>query len=173
MPRFAFALWLMLVLAAPAWAKDPTPRIAAGQEDDLEIADCIFPTKLYVPTDYKPGKRLPLILFMHGSGGRPNTWPWKTATQGKGYLIAGIPYGAFDDGGSKGIKSDPASRRAMMAFIEKVRARIDALYGIHQRSVFLTGLSMGGGVRTFTGSTRRRAGAIAGMRCWPPVHGKA
>lgn len=118
--------------------------LAPGQEGKLEVPGCHHPCILYVPQDYQRGTRMPLILFMHGSGGKPTSWPWKSATGGKGYLICGLSYGAFPDGGAGGIKTDNKNRQAMAGFIDKVRSQIDKTYGIDQDRVFLTGLSMGG-----------------------------
>lgn len=118
--------------------------LTPGQEGKLEVPGCDHPCILYVPQDYQRGTRMPLIFFMHGSGGKPTSWPWKSATGGKGYLICGLSYGAFADGGAAGIKTDKKSRLAMVEFIDKVRKQIDQTYGIDQDRVFLTGLSMGG-----------------------------
>ena len=108
----AVTLTCALVLATPAYGD--AQRIAAGQEGDLLVPGSEHPCKLYVPKDYKPGARLPLIIFLHGSGGKPTSWPWKTATGGAGYFIAGLSYGAFPDGGAGGILSDPSSCRNMI-----------------------------------------------------------
>jgi len=118
--------------------------IGPGHEGKLEVPGCNHPCVMYVPDDYQPGVRLPLILFLHGSGGKPTSWPWKSATGGKGYLICGLSYGAFGDGGAGGIKSDNNGREAMAQFIDKARDHINKIYGIDQQRVFLTGLSMGG-----------------------------
>ena len=106
--------------------------LGPGQEGKLEVPGCDHPCVIYVPDDYRPGTRMPLIFFMHGAGGKPTSWPWKSATGGKGYLICGLSYG------------DTNSRPAMVQFTDKVRDHIDKTYGIDQERVFLTGLSMGG-----------------------------
>ncbi len=118
--------------------------LGPGEEGQLEVPGCKHPCVLYVPSDHQPGVRMPLILFMHGSGGKPTSWPWRSATDGKGYLVCGLSYGAFEDGGAGGIKADNNSREAMVRFTEKVRDHIDKVYGVDQEQVFLTGLSMGG-----------------------------
>jgi pimeloyl-ACP methyl ester carboxylesterase len=145
-----------LVLAATA-AGAAEERLAAGQEGQLAV-DGKAPCMVYVPSDYSPGARVPLILFMHGSGGSPTTWPWKSATGGKGYLICGLSYGGVPDAGAKGIGSDAATVTAMVGFINKVRERLDQVYGIDQKRVFLTGLSMGGWGVNFYGMTKEARG---------------
>jgi len=119
---------------------------------------------------------LPLLFFLHGSGGQPTTWPWRAATGGKGYLVCGLSYGAEADAGANGIESDPKAIAAMQAFIEQVRALIAERYGIDQQRVFLTGLSMGGWGTNFYGFSdaargRYRGYAIlaAGLAQGPPL----
>ena len=151
----------LLVLPATASAQ-AGDKLSAGSEGKLAIPGCSFPCVLYVPSDYVPGTRMPLILFMHGSGGSPTTWPFKDATEGKGYLVAGLSYGAFSDAGAGGIKSDPPSCSAMIKFIDQVRAEIDKLYGVDQKHVYLTGLSMGGWGVNFYGFNKDARGRYRG-----------
>ncbi|MHC4077930.1 MAG: alpha/beta hydrolase family protein, partial [Planctomycetota bacterium] len=115
-----------------------------------------------VPEDHRPGVRLPLIFFMHGAGGKPTSWPWKSATGGKGYLICGLSYGAFGDSGGGGIPGDKKSALSMVAFVDKVRDLIDKTYGIDQESVFLSGLSMGGWGVNFYGFLDEARGKYRG-----------
>ena len=153
----------LCLLAFPA--PDPAQaagKLSPGSEGKLAIPGCSFPCVLYVPSDHAPGARMPLILFMHGSGGSPTTWPFKDATEGKGYLIAGLSYGAFSDAGAGGIKTDPPSCSAMIKFIDQVRAEIDKLYGVDQKHVYLTGLSMGGWGVNFYGLHKESRGRYRG-----------
>lgn len=142
-PRIAATLASLLILSMPCRSQDDV-RIQAGQEGELVVPGYDHPSKLYVPSDHRSGARLPLILHMHGYGGKPSTGIWRAATGGKGYLVAGLSYGAFADAGADGIGSDAAARKAMMTFIERARAVIDERYGVDANAVFLSGLSMGG-----------------------------
>ncbi len=117
-------------------------RVAAGAEGPLVVEGCTQPAVLYVPTDHRVGARMPLVLMMHGQGGAPTTWPWRQATRGKGYLVVGLSYAAMPGAGANGL--DEASIKAMIAYIDRVRARIAADYGLAEDQVYLTGLSMGG-----------------------------
>ncbi len=137
-------------------------RLQPGQEGPLKIADCPHPCVLHVPKDYVAGTRLPLVLFMHGSGGTPTTYPFKDATGGRGYFVVGLSYGGQPDGGAGGIQSDPATVSAMIAFFDRVRATIDATYGIDQKRVFLAGLSMGGWGVNIYGFTKASQGRYRG-----------
>lgn len=134
--------YLLLALAVCTAAAADT--LAPGGEGPLAVPGCTYPCVLYVPSDYVAGTPTPLIMFMHGSGGKPTTWPFKDATGGKGYLIVGLSYGGLAGAGAQGIQGDPASCTAMIAFIAKVRDQIAATYSVDQQRVVLSGLSMGG-----------------------------
>jgi predicted esterase len=135
----SFAASILIACAAPASGAD---RLAPGQEGDLTVPDCRFPCKVYVPSDHRPGFKHPLIFFLHGAGGSPTTNPFKEITDGKGYLVVGLSYGGQDDGAAQGASTGAIP--AMIAFIAKVRDLVDRTYGVDQKRVFLTGLSMGG-----------------------------
>lgn len=154
----------LLLLAVFVLASLPgADRLAPGAEGPLAIPGSPHPCVLYVPTDYTAHSQLPLILFLHGAGGRPTTWPFRDATGGKGYLIVGLSYGGFADAGAEGIKTDAAGCTAMISFIAKVRSQVAASYGFDPQRVFLTGLSMGGwGVNAY-GFQKEVRGQYAGF----------
>ncbi|MCB9881459.1 MAG: hypothetical protein H6834_06680 [Planctomycetes bacterium] len=155
-------LFFLGVLAFLTCGGRSQERLQPGQEGKLEVPSCKYPCVLYVPTDWQPGAKLPLIFFMHGAGGRPTTWPWRQATEGHGYLLCGLSYGTHEDGAANGIHSDPETRRAMAKFIDDVRAMIDERYGVDDRHVFLTGLSMGGWGVNFYGFLAEARGRYRG-----------
>lgn len=131
---------LLAVLAAAAWAD----RIPPGGEGQIQVPGSQHASLLYVPSDWKEGMKYPLILFMHGAGGKPTTWPFRDTTKGSGYLIVGLAYGGQDDAAAQGIRQDASTVSAMMKYIDDVRALVDKEYGVDPSQVFLTGLSMGG-----------------------------
>jgi predicted esterase len=157
MHRHALALLAALVLASAARAED---RIAPGQEGSLTMPGSQVPCVLHVPSDWAEGKRLPLILFMHGSGDKPGTVMFSSAVP-TGYLICGLAYAGQPEPGP--ISGEAARVTAMVKFIDEVRARIDQLYGIDQRRVFLTGLSMGGWAVDMYGLTKEARGRYRGF----------
>ncbi|MCB9830963.1 MAG: hypothetical protein H6807_00705 [Planctomycetes bacterium] len=136
--------------------------VAAGQEGALQIPGSSAPGVIAIPSDWVRGKRLPLIFFMHGSGGSPTSWPWKSATGNKGYIIVGLPYGAQEDAGAQGIRNDPNTTEKMVALIEQVRKQVDEAYGIDQDQVILSGLSMGGWGVNFYGFVEAARDRYAG-----------
>jgi predicted esterase len=118
--------------------------IGPGMEGWLHVPGYPHPCVIYVPTDYAPGVRLSLVLYFHGYGGGPTTWPLQDATQGKGYLIVGLSYGSQADGGEHGFQDDPASCHAMLRFLETVRNHLKTIYIYDEQQVILAGFSMGG-----------------------------
>ncbi len=133
-------LALLLSLSCLAWAD----RIPPGGEGPIQIEGNQHTSLLYVPSDWKEGVKYPLILFMHGAGAKPTTWPFRDTTHGMGYLIVGLAYGGQDDAGAQGIRQDESTKKSMMKYIDDIRALVDKEYGVDQGQVFLSGLSMGG-----------------------------
>lgn len=132
----------------------PGEAVQSGAEIMVPVPGYDRPIRLFVPADYKAGKRLPLILHLHGMGGSPTGQPWIEATGGRGYLIAGLAYGGLRDGGSGGVTDEPADVRAMIAYLEAVRGVLAARYGADSARVILSGISMGGWAVNYYGMPR-------------------
>lgn len=133
------ALLLALAAAAPAQQQP-----AAGAEGAFLVPGHDGSCVLSVPQDHERGKRLPLLICLHGSGGQPTTWPWRAVTGGKGCFVLGVPYGGLPDAGKDGITADRQSSLQMVAYLRQAIAAVDEAYGIDRRRVVLTGFSMGG-----------------------------
>lgn len=106
------------------------------------------PCKLYVPSDYDPARKWPLIISMHGLRGSPAVDPWRSLLGGKGYLIAGVNYADVQlepNGQWKGAygstkSNDDAVREHIRSAIERVCAD----YRVDRANVIYAGSSMGG-----------------------------
>jgi poly(3-hydroxybutyrate) depolymerase/outer membrane protein assembly factor BamD (BamD/ComL family) len=133
-------------------------KIGAGKEGKLEVPGNPYSSLIYIPSDYKDGMKLPLLLFLHGAGGSPTTWPFKTATKGEGYIIVGLAYGGEENAGKNGIHGDPK----MIDYIAQVREIVKTTYGINEAQVFLTGLSMGGWGVNYYGFNKKAQGLYRG-----------
>jgi len=142
--RFLSHLCILIALLALHGAVMCADALAPGQEGPLVVPGSSKDCVLYIPSDYKSDVPTPLIFFMHGSGGSPTTWPFRQATDGAGYIVCGLSYGAFPDAGAGGLAMDPEKFKLMMDFIAKVRAQLSRTYDIDQKQVILSGLSMGG-----------------------------
>lgn len=144
MPHLRHLIAISVLLSTSLTSALAADKLAPGKEGPLEIPGNSHPSVIYIPKDYKDGVQLPLILFMHGSGGQPTSWPFKTATKGEGYIIVGLAYGGQEDAGKSGIRGDPKTCKGMLEYINQARALVKDTYGINEKQVFLTGLSMGG-----------------------------
>lgn len=148
----------ILVLALASTLGAAGEKIAAGKEGKLEVPGNPYSSVIYIPSDYKDGMKLPLILFLHGAGGSPTTWPFRTATKGEGYILVGLAYGGEDNGGKGGIRGDAK----MIDYIAQVRELVKTTYGINESQVFLTGLSMGGWGTNYYGFNKKSQGLYRG-----------
>lgn len=134
-------LWLQVLLSPAAPGQTPIPP---GQEGAFTVPGFAPPSVLWVPGDFLPGSHPPLVLFMHGAGASPTTWPWRGALEGKGCLILGLSYAPLDGAGGQGIAADRKNSLAMVDYLAKAIAAVVERYGADPRRVILTGLSMGG-----------------------------
>ncbi len=95
---------------------------------------------LYLPSDYNPKAKYPLIVYMHGRGGDIRTFedavalkPFKNMAMERGFVIVCPEYG------TDGWMSTDAENY-VLASIEFAQSHL----AINQRRVYLMGISMGG-----------------------------
>jgi predicted peptidase len=118
---------------------------APGQPDYLQARQIsqTFRTDylLFLPKDYdaSPGKRWPLILFLHGAGER-GTNVWRTAIHGPVKYIAKHPDFPFILVSPQCQEDHKWSDDILMGLLDSVIAK----YSVDTNRVYLTGLSMGG-----------------------------
>lgn len=139
-------LLLLLALTASPWlpAQAANPSTARGfLAETIHIGDADYPYVLYVPRDYQPETRWPLIVFLHGAG--------ECGTDGLLQLAAGLPPAIVKRPGNWPflvlIPQKPDRRSAwedhdaaLMAMLERTQHD----YAVDDRQRFLTGLSQGG-----------------------------
>lgn len=96
---------------------------------------------LFLPQDYRsaPGKRWPLILFLHGAGER-GTDVWKVATHGPPKNVVEHPDFPFIVVSPQCPEGQFWSNDLLLALLDEVSRK----YAVDPERVYLTGLSMGG-----------------------------
>ena len=139
-----------------AAGKDPFTGRTGDMERHylLEGANEIMPYRVYVPTTYKAGTPMPLVIALHGLGGNEDGFfdnYAKLAPQlaEKHGMLMAAPLGFRRDGfyGSPlTAGTDPASKRRM-EYSEKdvleVLRRMRAMYNVDESRIYLMGHSMG------------------------------
>lgn len=145
------------VLTAVRAGRDPF----AGRTGDMErhyrldMADEIMPYRLYVPSSYKRGTPMPLIVALHGLGGTEDAFftgynaDLPRLAEQRGYIVA-APLGYRVDGsygwGLGTAPADPNVRRVQAASEEdvmQVLAKVREHYSVDASRTYLLGHSMG------------------------------
>ena len=93
---------------------------------------------LYVPENYSPQKKWPLIVCLHGAYGRGDhyVWSWLRPAKSKGYIL--LAPKSIDVTWS--VLRPPVDVRSITAMFEKVCQT----YAVDRSRVYLSGLSDGG-----------------------------
>ena len=106
-----------------------------------KVDDTLQPYRFFVPSNYDPAKKWPLVVALHGMGGDENSFfvaydngVIRRIAETRGYLVA-CPKGRQ----SASMYMGPAETDVM-----DVLAEIKREYSIDEDRVFLTGHSMGG-----------------------------
>ncbi|HUT34545.1 MAG TPA: dienelactone hydrolase family protein [Planctomycetota bacterium] len=140
----AAACCLASALAALVLAAEAPPALAPGKEtrvNDPKVGGGYF--VVYVPSDYSPRRRWPVIFCYHGQGGKPTAWPFKEVTGGKGFVVVGMGY------------CDDRGRRMTMPEFDRYLAReeasvanalvwVGARLKVDKEQLLVGGFSMGG-----------------------------
>jgi len=88
--------WLVTLVAcggvAGAAQAPDEPELRPGVETRVEAPRSGGHFIVYVPTDYAPTRRWPVIFCYHGQNGQPTAQPFKRVLGGKGFIIVGMAY---------------------------------------------------------------------------------
>lgn len=121
----------------------------------LEAAGEIMPYRVYIPKAYRPGKKMPLVVALHGLGATEDSFfesygsAMPRLAEERGYIVV-APLGYRVDGAYgvflPGAASDPAGARARTLSeqdVLEVIKRVREQYTIDDARMFLMGHSMG------------------------------
>ena len=101
---------------------------------------------VYVPSDYVPTRKWPVIFTYHGLGLAPTTGPFRNATDGKGYVVVGMEY-------EDAVVREPQTKRNVDN-LSRIRTLISKSLPVDERLLFLGGFSQGGFRSTDYGEAR-------------------
>jgi len=133
------ALFIALSLLAVSAAGAELPDFPAGKETKVEDASIGGNGYylVYVPTDYTPDRKWPLVLCYHGVNGDVTTWPFKNVLGGTRCIVVGMEYKQRGSGGDSGGSADVANiKRILPPLVKKLNADTQQL--------FIGGFSKGG-----------------------------
>lgn len=138
-------------IAAPLFAADKPqrselPKFALGEEIRVDVDNKYIGGDhflVYVPSDYTADANWPVIFVYHGMNAQPTTWPFRQATQGKGFIIIGMGYVPQEN--SKMTKEQyidymGRERRSVL----EVKRQVSKALKIDEDRFFVGGFSKGG-----------------------------
>jgi predicted peptidase len=161
-----WALLFALLLPGISSAANPNEFLAGMATDPDPSTGFQLPYRLFVPLNYDPTKKYPLVLFMHGSGedGTDNKLQVQrnidnlfahvkmpayssfllvpqTIETADPYKYPWLEYEGIDDDPDKYNNPISASLRTTLSVI----TGLENTYNIDQSRLYVTGLSLGGG----------------------------
>ena len=119
------------------------PELGPGKEVRIDQEKGAGYFVVYVPTDYAPERRWPVIFCYHGQGGPPTTWPFKDLTGGKGFIIVGM---GFLDTSQRTMTLAEFDRYIgqEMGVVNKAAAYLERRLKLDREEFLVGGFSMGG-----------------------------
>ena len=156
------------IVAALKAGRDPVWRATGLQDRAYAFSPTgeLVPYQLYVPRDWTPGRRWPLVVALHGANldetnmlGRDGGQMQALADRHRMIVVAPLGYRLNSAYGSQRglagkILSDDERRRRSEQDVLQVMAHVEAEYDIDPARRYLTGNSMGGGGTWWIGGTR-------------------
>jgi predicted peptidase len=139
--RFLFTILTLTLTLTLLQAADPTP--GKQVEQSLKVGDRQIPYLLYLPDDYKPGTKVPLMLFLHGRGESQGPlsvvakWgPPARVEHGYKYpFILASPQCPTDESWPQA-----GQQKLLIALLD----HLEKTLAVDPDKIYLTGLSMGG-----------------------------
>lgn len=120
---------------------------------------------LYVPRSYDRNKPTPLVISMHGAGGRPahqkETSQWNEVAESEGFIVV-YPSGGTR-GGPRVWRVNGAGLERDVRFISELIDTLKASYNIDATRVYANGLSNGAGMAFVLSCTLSDRIAAVGM----------
>jgi poly(3-hydroxybutyrate) depolymerase len=169
----AVVFWTTIEIPSPAQTLKPGPQVLTFFS---EVDDTDQPYAIYLPKDFNPRKKYPLVISLHGAGSNHRLnlrRVFGKSNQGEENDVEATRYfPAWEDVGF--IVASPLARGTMgyQGVAEKdvydVLADVKGRFPIDEDRVYLTGLSMGGGGTLWLGLSRPDLWAAIAPVCPAP-----
>lgn len=148
------AVTISLPLPVAAQEGDPASGRGAGQEILYIAAPTVAPIRIQLPSDFDPARRYPLVVGLHGHGGRGDEFFTPSpmfAAAGVIYAVLQAPY-AFASAGRigyswnlRGVDDDAGDQGDNELSIQFILGAVDTLVEkFSPDEVYLMGFSQGG-----------------------------
>jgi predicted peptidase len=134
--------------------------LSPGVETEVTIPGGLGAMRVYLPTNYTPSRKWPVIFLYPGTNGDPTTSPIRAHANGRDWILVGMPY----------VESSPAvhSLEEQNAYVQrevenfrKARSCIAGQAAVDAQRVYLGGISKGGWTTSML-ANREMAG-LAGL----------
>ncbi|MFN8388895.1 MAG: hypothetical protein U0136_01235 [Bdellovibrionota bacterium] len=154
---------LLAILALYFFAHIPPDARSETSDFVINAEGFDWHYSVFVPSSYQQLKSLPLVIVLHGAGGRGPVYlekaGWALKAEREGFLVAaptGLPArpsnaphfltnpNLWNTGASLGLS--PRRRIDDVAFFRKLIAELESRYHVDPSAVFLTGHSNGAGM---------------------------
>ena len=160
LPKRSTTCTLLVLVACGACVLAAEPELQPGREVRVEAPDSGGYFMLYVPNDYTPKRRWPVIFCYHGQGGKPTSWPFTSVTQGKGFIIVGMEYLEREARRMTLEELDRLAEREVQS-MQRVAAYVERRLRVDKRQYFCGGFSKGGWMASQIGEAS--SGTWAGL----------
>jgi predicted esterase len=134
-----------LLMAAAAGG---VPPLVLGAEVPVAIPTVGHVMKVYLPSNYSDDRAWPVLFFYHGMGGGPDTAFLRELTEGRDFVVVGMPY-VTGDQQPRTAQEQASSRQAELAAFRSARSWLAAHAAVDEKCVFLAGVSKGGWTVSF------------------------
>ncbi len=119
------------------------PLLTAGVDATVALPASGCAMKVCLPDNYDADHKWPVVFFYPGVGGAPDTTLMRRFTEGRDYIVVGLPYVATDDH-PQSPQAQAAGLKSELAGFRDARAWVTAHASVDETRVFLAGASKGG-----------------------------